>query len=699
MVPRRLARDGEAFALLIDPDALFRDLPLPAWLCESSSGRIIDVNEEVSARFGYDRDEIVGATITDLCLHTEARPRAATEEYHGVRQMLTKRGEARDVRFLVRELPVAAGGDLRVVVAVDVTLERRVERALRESHRRYEALAQSSSDVVTIIEPDTTIAYASPSLERLVGMDPRAMLGTRLVDVVHSDDVGTFLAGISEVLTGQHATHSPMQSRWRRRDGTWRNVESVRVNLLDDPAIGGIVLTTRDVTERKALEDQLAARALHDSLTGLANRALFRDRVERAVERVRRHGDPVAVILVDIDHFKGINDTFGNAAGDELLTEIGRRIAGVCGPGDTVARLAGDEFGIVTEGRTPADAMVIASQVGRRLSVPLTVNDAEALVTASIAVAIAEKEGTGDQLLRNADVVLYTAKTSGGARVEAFRPSMTAAIERRVEIGTTLHRAIERGELFLMFQPIHDLATGRIAGFEALLRWRHPKRGVVPPDEFISVAEQTGLIVPMGRQALVDAARTVRGWQERFDRPDLVLHVNVSQRQLQDPAFVDDVADAVMITSLHAPNLTLEITESMLMHDVGATVTRLTSLRELGIRIAIDDFGTGYSSLSYLRHLPVDSLKIDKTFVEGIDGTAEDSSLARAIVRLGRTLHLDAVAEGIERRSQLEALRHAGCPYGQGFLLERPLDAVSVEELLAADAGARAGGFAEFFSR
>jgi len=437
--------------------------------------------------------------------------------------------------------------------------------------------------------------------------------------------------------------------------------------------------------ERKRLEGQLASQALHDRLTGLPNRVLLRDRVEHAMARSGREGSSVALLVADVDRFKVVNESVGHEGGDRLLVAVGERLADILRPGDTVARMGGDEFALLCEEVASSDeAAGIAARVLEAFEKPFRVKGADMSVTASVGVAVGGRDVVdAELLLRNADVAMYRAKDRGRDRLEVFDESMLAHGGERLSVENDLRRAISQGQLRLYYQPIVHIETGVIAGFEALVRWQHPVRGLLPPIEFIPAAEETGLIVPLGRHVLQEACRQAATWQASHPAEALRVSVNVSARQLAQPGWSDEVAQILAESCLEPRQLVLEITESVLMADTDASALRLEELRRLGVRIAIDDFGTGYSSLVYLRRLPVDVLKIDKSFIDGVAEGPHESALARAVVKLASTLRLEAVAEGITTRKQLSQLRRLHCPYGQGYFFSRPQPTAALPGLLA----------------
>jgi len=452
-------------------------------------------------------------------------------------------------------------------------------------------------------------------------------------------------------------------------------------NLLADSTIAGLVVTIRDIQERKTLEKQLTHQAFHDPLTNLANRALLSDRVAHAQARSQRDGRPCAVLLLDLDDFKDINDTLGHGAGDQVLIEVARRLHGCIRAGDTAARLGGDEFALLLEDTPDASsAREVTGRITSALSDPILIDAKEVFLSASCGVAIGIPGAPEEELLRNADVALYHAKEKGKGLCEVFEPGMRAAVIQRLELEADLHRAVERSEFLLHYQPIVDLQSHRIVGAEALVRWRHPQRGMLAPGEFIPLAEETGLIVPIGRWVLEEACRTIAA----HSRGGSAIHVsvNLSARQLQEADLVEIVAAALRDAGLPPDRLVLEVTESLIMVDPRTMIPRMRALRDLGVRIAIDDFGTGYSSLSYLQNLPVDILKIDRSFIHGPALAPGLSPLARGIVDLGRAMRLVMVAEGIELAEQADALKISGCELGQGFFLARPMEASAFESLL-----------------
>jgi diguanylate cyclase (GGDEF)-like protein/PAS domain S-box-containing protein len=565
----------------------------------------------------------------------------------------------------------------------EVEERKAAERAVRASEERFRSLVQNSSDVISIVDADGGVRYHSESVRRVLGYDPAELVDGDPLSLVHPDDrerVGRFVAEAA-LRPGVTAAET---WRVRHRDGTWLHSETVAANLLEDPNVRGLVLNTRDVSDRKELEAQLVHQAFHDGLTGLANRTLFTERVEHALARAAP-GD-LAVLFIDLDDFKHVNDSLGHAAGDQLLVAAARRLQGCLRPTDVAARLGGDEFAVLLERVTDADgAATVAGRVLDTLHQPFGLNGRTIPIKASLGVATGRPGADeADELLRNADVAMYAAKAGGKDRYELFRPDMHEDMLQRLELEAELRHVADRDQLVLHYQPIIELVSGRITRVEALVRWDHPVKGLLPPPAFIPLAEEQGLIGSIGNWVLLQACLQARRWQDQFpDAPPLSVHVNLSGRQLEEQRLVGEVAQALETSRLSPRQLTLEITESVLVSDVEAMSTRLRELKGLGVLLAIDDFGTGYSSLSYLRRFPIDMLKIDKAFVDGIGKGREDTALAHAIVKLSHTLQLHTVAEGIEQAEQAAHLASLGCQDGQGFLFARPLNPEAMTELLA----------------
>ena len=547
----------------------------------------------------------------------------------------------------------------------------------QRSEARLGALIKNASDVICIVGRDTAIGYVSPSVRQTLGHDPEPLHGQALTEMVHPDDavrVVTFLAAVAAHPAGQSLM---AEFRMHHTVHGWRDVEALGANLLDEEALSGIVLNIRDISERKSLQAELEHQAFHDTLTGLPNRALFRNRVEHALGAQLRTGQSVAVLFLDIDDFKTVNDSLGHAAGDRVLQEVGLRLESCLRPTDTAARLGGDEFAIlINDSESEASAIEVTQRLLSALSAAVSLDDREVSVGMSIGIAYSDSERLAcrdaDELLRNADAAMYMAKESGKNDYQVYEPEMHAKALARLELKSDLQRAVDAGEFTLRYQPIVDLARGEMTCMEALVRWEHPTRGTVAPLDFIPLVESTGLIVPLGRHILDEACSWAAHMQRECPRdPPLSVAVNVSAFQVERREFIEEVREVLQSTGIPPSSLILELTESVMMRDMDLSTMHMNSLRELGVRLAIDDFGTGYSSLNYLRRFPVDILKIDRSFLA--DPNPEVCELTATVVRLAQIFKLQAVAEGIENVGQLTRIEDTNCEYGQGFHFSEPL--------------------------
>ena len=542
----------------------------------------------------------------------------------------------------------------------------------RRSEARFRALLEHSSDLIAVLDRTGTIVYQSPAIEEVLGYAVDDVVNTHFDLLVRPSD-RTRLLQVVESADAGVGTSGMIECSLRSRNGEWLQFEVHHRNLLAEESVQGIVLNCRDISERKLYEDQLAHQAFHDPVTGLANRALFADRVGHALARASREESTVGVIFIDLDDFKTINDSLGHASGDAVLQEVAHRLRAAVRPTDTVARFGGDEFAVlVEEVQRSQEAVDVAERVLEGLAEPIDMGEKELVVAASIGLCLTS-DGTADaaDLLRNADVAMYMAKREqkGGYRV--FEPDMHREVVERLEMRADLQRAIETGQLEVHYQPVIRLSGTTVYGFEALLRWHHPARGNIAPAQFIPVAEDTGLIIPIGRWVLNQACVQGAMLAEQFGgESPLSISVNLSAKQLQSDAIVDDVRDALAASGLNPASLVLEVTESILMVDMDLAVDQLNALKALGVKIAMDDFGTGYSSLSYLDRLPVDILKMDRSFLTSGEAV---SALPQAIVKIGETLDLEVVAEGIELANQASVLRDLGCGLGQGFLFAKAM--------------------------
>ncbi|HEX8392074.1 MAG TPA: EAL domain-containing protein [Longimicrobium sp.] len=663
--------------------------------------------------------------------------------------------------------------------------------ALRESEAYFRSLVENARDVIHVINADRTTRYITPSVKRLVGYDAEELIGRNILDLLHPDDVAGLLDEL-RAARGVPATGLPLEVRVRHRNGEWRIFEGVGRNLLDDPVVRGVVINSRDVTDRrrrddqirrlasipeqspnpilecdlagqpqyvnpaaerlimdmrldgpaellprdhealvrrcvaqsagirhrevtvgprvftwtyhpqpslnavhvfgeevteqKRVEDRLIHQALHDPLTGLPNRHLFMERLTAALLRVRRReGGVCAVLFLDLDRFKVVNDSLGHHVGDELLNVVADRIRASVRLTDTVARFGGDEFAVLLDGlEAVEEATRIAGRVAESLAEPVALGDYELFTAASIGIALAESgRERPEDLLRNADMAMYRAKGSATLRCEVFDAEMHARAVERLELETDLRRALSRNEFSLVYQPIVSLRTGHMVGLEALLRWDHPTRGRISPADFVGVAEETGIILPLGVWVLNAACAQLAAWRREFRDARIALSVNLSAKQFGQRDLVEVIRAALADSGLDPRHLKLEITESAIIDNPGSAGAMLRQLKEFGIQVQMDDFGTGYSSLSSLHTLPLDGLKIDRSFVTRVPGEPATTQMVATIATLAHGLGLAVIAEGVETVEQMELVRSLDCEYAQGFLISPPLDPPGIRALLA----------------
>jgi len=559
------------------------------------------------------------------------------------------------------------------------------QRVKRESEELFKELVQDASDAILIIDDDDTVRYASPSASAIYG--DVVIVGTHVRRLAAAADVewspGSPSAGAPD--GGQ----SGFSEQWRitRHDGQIMRVRVRRSDLRNRPSVQGRVVTLRDVTEERRLQEELHHRAFHDALTELPNRVLFADRAGHSLALARRTGTITAILFIDLDDFKDVNDTLGHAIGDELLIAFARRLATIARESDVAARISGDEFALLLDNlRGPAEADAFAERAMAAFSEPFNLSEGPVTMTATVGVATSDESDNVEEMTRHADLALYAAKAAGKHGWQRYSPALTSGIVRRLEIRSALEQAVGDSTFALAYQPIVSLDTGHIAGFEALLRWPRPDRDTLMPDQFIDVAEDTGLIVPLGAWVIQRALSDLAAARASGSRAaDPFVSINVSAHQFRSGNFVATVRSALEDAGLPPSLLLLELTESVLLRHEEGIAANLAELQRLGVRLAIDDFGTGYSSLSYLRELPVDVLKIDRSFVEGITTSQRRLALAKGIVAIASTLSIAVVAEGIETVEQCELLTEMGCQHGQGYLLARPMSWHDGQQLLRAN--------------
>jgi PAS domain S-box-containing protein len=586
----------------------------------------------------------------------------------------------------------------------------RIRRRLMERERLFHLITENAADMIAVVDTDGKRLYNSPAYEKILGYSPEELAATSSIEQVHPDDRARVLQAAQKAhLTG---CGDPLEYRMRHQDGSWRVLESTSSAIPGaNGEAEGLVIVNRDITDRKRAEALLEHRAFHDGLTNLPNRALFLDRLQRAISVSERHSDfKFAVLLIDIDEFKIFNDSLGHATGDELLIQIARRLTAClrgadtvsrgpngiapCPAGDhTLARPGGDEFVVLAaELRDPSDAIRMSERIQERMTAPFAVNGQEVVISASIGIVFSGRSTTAEDVLRDAEIAMYRAKHAGKARCEVFDNAMQTDAVNRLQLETDLRKALECNEFRVYYQPLVSLQDGRIVGFEALTRWQRPQ-GIAMPSEFITVAGETGLIVPMNRRLLREACQQLRRWQSLFPAAaPLFMSINVTAREFEQPDVASHIRESLQQTGVDPGCIDLEITENIAMGDAVRSALVLAELKSLGVRLSIDDFGTGYSSLSRLQRFPVDTLKIDRSFITGMGADLESHEIVRIIVILAHSLGLKVVAEGIETQEQMDTLKPLGCELGQGYLFSRPGAAETIEELLLSRQTAEAVG-------
>jgi diguanylate cyclase (GGDEF)-like protein/PAS domain S-box-containing protein len=574
-----------------------------------------------------------------------------------------------------------------------VALAAERESLHRDGQQRLQALLGGASDVVLVLDRSGIIVYASSPVERMLGTPSEALNGVQISNLICGSKRDDAVSVLGRLANGPGLT-ATLAWRMMRADGSTLEVEASVANQLRTPLVNGFVVNLRDISARKALENELRHRAFHDPLTSLPNRALLEQRVAHALRRSERRSQRVALLFLDLDDFKHVNDSLGHDAGDELLAVVAQRLGTSLRSRDTLARLGGDEFAVLIEDAETVEAVTeVAERLLGELEQPVDLQGRNAYIHTSIGIALSEAvtpesdvHELGAHLLRNADVAMYAAKNHGKNCFAVFEPALHAAALKRLDHKAELHRALERGEFLLHYQPIVLLKDRHVEGMEALVRWNHPQRGQVAPAEFIPLAEESGLIVPLGRWVLRTACQQASRWQSegRGAGADCYVSVNVAGRQLHQPQFPDDVRAALADSGLPPGRLMLEVTESSLIDDSEANIRRLRELHDLGIRLAIDDFGTGYSAFNYLRRFPIDVIKIDRSYIQGLvaSSPSKEAALVEGIIAMASGLRVGVVAEGIEADQHLSALRALDCSLGQGYLFARPLTPESASQLL-----------------
>ena len=578
----------------------------------------------------------------------------------------------------------------------------RIRRQLAEREHLFQLITENAADMIAVIGRNGDRLYNSPAYQKILGYGPEELAASSSMEQIHPDDRGRVLEAAAKARnTGRG---EQLEYRVRHKDGSWRFLESTASAIRSpEGETEGLVIVNRDITQRKRAEEKLAHQSFHDGLTDLPNRALFLDRLQRAITLSRRHLDfKFAVLFIDIDEFKVFNDSLGHAAGDELLIQVAQRLTASLRGADTVsrprlgeraeplaggttlARPGGDEFTVFLEElHDPSDAIRVAERIQQRLAIPMDLNGQEIVLTVSVGIAFSSNAGVEAQdVLRDAEIAMYRAKSTSKGRCEVFDHAMHAGAIKRLQLETDLRKALELNQFRVYYQPIVSLRNGQIVGFETLSRWQRPE-GLVMPGEFIAVADETGIILPINRQLLYDACRQLRSWQALFPSdPPLTINVNITPKQFAQPELAAQIGKTLQETGVDPGCVNLEITETIAMADADKSAIVLSELKALGVRLDIDDFGTGYSSLSRLQRFPVDTLKIDRAFVSRVDTDVETHEIVRVIVMLAHGLRLNVVAEGIETQAQADMLKEMGCELAQGYLYSKPVAAEAIEQLL-----------------
>ncbi len=659
---------------------LFEGNPLPMWVYDYETLSFIAVNEATVQHYGYSKDEFLRMTIEEM------RPPEDLEDLRSALAARRDRNEPRVYRHRRRNGQVfdaevisfefiSGGRRSRLVIAVDVTERRGAEQRLRESEERYRLLFERNLAGVYRSTLDGQILDGNDAIARMFGYRDRedflAQTAYSLYD--SQEDRDRVMAQVRE-----HGSLSNVEVRMRRRDGApvWV-IENM--TLLDGGVLEGTIV---DITDRKTAQEQMEYQAYHDALTGLPNRLLFRDRIDIALAHSKRHHTAAAVMFLDLDHFKLVNDSLGHTVGDALLQDVATRLVLAIRADDTVARMGGDEFTVLlTDIKDPGSSAIVAQKLLDTISQPMVIEGHELYITTSIGIARSPEDGIdAETLLKRADGAMYRAKEAGRSNFQFATATTMETTSERLVIERSLHHAFEREEFVVHYQPMTNVVTGKIVGAEALIRWNHPERGLMPPDDFIPIAEECGLILPIGEWVLRTAVKQMKEWHA--DHGPLRVAVNLSARQFQQRDLTTMI-EKILTDSAYPPELLdVEITESTAMQNADVSLAVMKRLRQMGVRISIDDFGTGYSSLSYLKRFPIDTVKIDQNFVRDLSDVSNDGAIITAVISMARALNLRVVAEGVETEAQLAFLRKENCEVVQGFLHSRPVPAAEFESSL-----------------
>lgn len=657
---------------------------------EPKTERVLDVNDYACKMYGYQRDELVGRCLKDI-FRTDRSGNgqlARSLDHEAVESLesVHHQKNGTPIHILMNSSTIEFEGKSAVLsINRDITSRVRTSNALRESENKHRTLIENMSEGLVHLDREDRIIFTNKRFCEMIGYSEDALIGQNASQLLLDDEGRKIIERANRHRREGVSENYELQLRTAEGAMIWSLVGAVPTTDENGNIIGSMSVHT-DITERKRAEEQLLHNALHDSLTGLPNRSLFLEYLRRAMNRSPRHEKSFAVLFLDFDGFKLINDSLGHLEGDNLLKLISRRLESVLRGEDVVARLGGDEFTILLNELTDAkkDALFVVERIHELLRKPFDLDGRQIFITVSIGVSLRnEKYKTPEEMLRDADIAMYRAKASGKGRHEIFSQAMHEQVSHRLLFETELRQAFERDEFSVFYQPIMELSTNQLIGFEALTRWFHPERGLIMPNEFIPICEEIGLIIPLGEWVLRESCRQVRDWQKRFeDRRDLSISVNLSCKQFMQFDLAERVAEILQETCLEARYLRLEVTESHVMENSHTAITIMNRLRELGVRLSIDDFGTGYSSLSHLQRLPIDYLKIDRSFINLMNAKHENGEIVRAIVMLAKNLNMQVIAEGVETEEQAMQLIDLDCAFAQGFLYSKPTNAERAEEIL-----------------
>lgn len=652
---------------------------LDAVVTVDSTSNVIEWNRGAEVTFGIDARDVLGMKFDENLLPASpisALPHGRLIETTAVRA----NGETLPVEITVA--PAGTSSDPTFTAFIrDISERKHAQQELEQREKRFRTIVEKSWSGVVLLDGEVRFSFAGSSTQHLLGYEDHELLGRSLFDFVHPRDVEQARTAFAGILANP-AQESRGELRFRHKTGRWVWLEGFSQNLLHEPSVGAIVHNYRDVSQRKETEKQLEYRAYYDSLTGLPNRLLFRDRLVHSLGHAHRNRVGVAVMYIDIDHFKLVNDALGHSFGDRLLGEVAKRLQSALRASDTISRIGGDEFSVLLPEVSSTEAVAgVARKILDSLARPFRLDNHDLFVTASVGISCFPSDGDdAETLLKCADAAMYRSKELGRNQAQLFTASMNERYVRRLALEQHLHHALEREQLELFYQPVFDRAKRRFVSVEALLRWRDPVRGLVPPSEFIGLAEETGMIIPIGAWALRAACAQLRLWHDMG--LTLRMAVNISAVQLQQRDLIDHVRVALTENNIAPEMLQLEITESAAMQNFELTLETLRELRGMGVGVAVDDFGTGQSSLIYLKHFPIDTVKIDKEFLKDVTSDDTAAAIVSYVINLAHTLQLQVVAEGVETEEQYTFLRHFACDMMQGYLFSKPLPASEIVPFL-----------------